>query len=276
MVNYYAKFLPNLSSTLAPLYGLLEKKASWSWGKEQEAAFKTAKTQLTSSCLLVHYDPQKPLVLSCDASPYGVGAVLSHRMEDGSEQPIAFASRSLAPAEKKYAQLEKEGLAIVFGVKKFNQYLLGRKFAILSDHKPLQHLFSPSRPVPPLASARIQRWALTLGAYDYTIEDKPGPEHANADTLSRLPLPECTSTIPQPAEVIFLLDTLGNTPVTPMDRPRPAAVTGPGDGFERMEGVGDGSNPSIRTKEGRTLRPRWMSPVGSSSHCAFCRPLQSP
>ena len=213
MVNYYAKFLPNLSSTLAPLYRLLEKKTSWSWGKEQEAAFKTAKTHLTSSCLLVHYDPQKPLVLSCDASPYGVGAVLSHRMEDGSEQPIAFASRSLAPAEKKYAQLEKEGLAILFGVKKFNQYLLGRKFAILSDHKPLQHLFSPSRPVPPLASARIQRWALTLGAYDYTIEYKPGPEHANADSLSRLPLPESTSTTPQPAELIFLMDTLSNTPV---------------------------------------------------------------
>ena len=78
MVNYYAKFLPNLSSTLAPLYRLLEKTTSWSWGKEQEAAFKTTKMHLTSSCLLVHYEPQKPLVLSCDASPYGVGVVLSH------------------------------------------------------------------------------------------------------------------------------------------------------------------------------------------------------
>ena len=139
--------------------------------------------------------------------------MLSHRMDDGSEKPVAFASRSVAPAEKKYAQLEKEGLAIVFGVKKFNQYLLGRKFVILSDHKPLQHLFSASRPVPPLASARIQRWALTLGAYDYSIEYKPGPEHANANTLSRLPLPEVTSAVPQPAEIIFLMDTLGNTPI---------------------------------------------------------------
>ena len=213
MINYYSKFLPNLSSTLAPLYRLLEKKTGWSWGEKQEAAFQTAKKQLTSTRLLVHYDPRRPLVLSCDASPYGVGAVLSHRMDDGSEQPIAFASRSLTPAERRYAQLEKEGLAIIFGVKKFNQYLLGRTFVILSDHKPLQHLFSANCPVPPLASARIQRWALTLGAYNYSIEYKPGQDHANADTLSRLPLPESVLNVPQPAELILLMDTLDNTPV---------------------------------------------------------------
>ena len=213
MINYYSKFLPNLSSTLAPLYRLLEKKTGWSWGEKQEAAFQTAKKQLTSTRLLVHYDPRRPLVLSCDASPYGVGAVLSHRMDDGSEQPIAFASRSLAPAERKYAQLEKEGLAIVFGVKKFNQYLLGRTFVILSDHKPLQHLFSANRPVPPLASARIQRWALTLGVYNCSIEYKPGQDHANANTLSCLPLPESVLNVPQPAELILLMDTLDNTPV---------------------------------------------------------------
>ena len=123
-------------------YGLLEKKTSWSWGKEQEAPFKIAKTHLIS-CPQVHYDTQKPLVLSCDASPYGMGAVLLRRIEDGFEQPIAFASRSLAPAEK-YAQLEKEGLAILFGVKKKNQYLLDRKFAILSDHNPYSICLAPA------------------------------------------------------------------------------------------------------------------------------------
>jgi len=95
---------------------------------------KLAKTQLTSNCLLVYFDPNKEILLSCDASPYGVGAVLSHQLPDETERPIAFTSRSLSPAEKKYSHLDKEGLEIVTGVKKFHQYLYGRKFTICSDH----------------------------------------------------------------------------------------------------------------------------------------------
>ena len=213
LLNYYSKFLPNLSSILAPLYQLLQKQKKWSWGKEQEDAFRKAKAQLTSNSLLVHYDPDKELLLSCDASPYGVGAVLSHKMEDGTEKPIAFASRSLAAAERKYSQLDKEGLAIIFGVKKFHPYLFGRKFTILSDHKPLQHLFCESRVVPNMASARIQRWALLLGAYDYRICYKPGKEHANADLLSRLPLPESPTQISPPGETILVMETLQTSPI---------------------------------------------------------------
>jgi len=123
--------------------------------------------------VLAHYDPSKPLILACDTSPYGVGAVLSHQCEDGSERPVAYASRSLSPAEKKYSQLDKEGLAIIFGAKRFHQYVVGHHFS----------------GVPTLASARIQRWALILGAYSYSIQYKPGPAHANADVFSRLPLP---------------------------------------------------------------------------------------
>lgn len=108
LVNYYSKFLPNLSNTLAPLYRLLQKNTRWCWGAEQKKAFQKAKESLTSDCVLVHFDPAKPLILACDASPYGVGAVLSHRMENGKDQPIAFSSRTLAPAEKKYSQLERE------------------------------------------------------------------------------------------------------------------------------------------------------------------------
>ena len=92
LINYYGKFLPNLSSTLAPLYQLLQQNTQWQLGDSQVTAFNTAKEALQSSTLLVHYDSSKPLTLACDASPYGIGAVLSHRFEDGSEKPIGFAS----------------------------------------------------------------------------------------------------------------------------------------------------------------------------------------
>ena len=214
LVNFYSKFLPNLATRLAPLYHLLQKEAKWCWEAAQKKSFKEAKAQLSSSALLAHYDPSQELLLTCDASPYGVGAVLSHRLADGNDKPVAFASRSLAAAEKKYAQIEKEGLAIVFGVKRFHQYLAGRKFTINSDHKPLQTLFSETRPVPVLASARIQRWAQLLGAYDYVIAYKPGDQLANADSLSRLPLPEAPMDVPVPGETILLMSNLQDTPVT--------------------------------------------------------------
>ena len=211
MLNYYSKFLPNLSTLLAPLYKLLHKKTSWQWDEAQQEAFCKAKELLVSSPVLVHFDPAKPLGLSCDASPYGIGAVLSHKLANGTEHPVAYASRSLSPAELNYAQLDKEDLAIIFSVK---QYLLGRKFTIYSDHKPLEHLFSRSHAVPPLASARIQRWALTLDAYDYNINYKPGKDQINADLLSRLPLPEAPREVPVPADTILLMDYLQASPIT--------------------------------------------------------------
>ena len=116
-------------------------------------------------------------------------------------------------AERKYSQLDKEGLAIIFAVKRFHQYLYGRKFIIHSDHKPLQHIFGNNRPVPAMASARIQRWALTLAAYSYTILYKPGKEISQADGLSRLPLSESPSEVPVPGETVLLLETIQMSPV---------------------------------------------------------------
>ena len=137
LINYYGKFLPNLSTVLFLLYSLLQKETKWTWNDVQQKLFDKVKSLLASDCVLVHYDPSEEVIVACDASPYGVGAVLSHREANGQEKPIAFASRSLAVAEKKYSQLEKEGLAIVFAVKRFHQYLFGQHFIILSDHKPL-------------------------------------------------------------------------------------------------------------------------------------------
>ena len=118
MVNYYSRFLPNLSAILSPPYHLLQKGVSWSWDKEQEKAWKQSKSMLQSPQALVHFDSEKDIVLSCDASDYGVAAVISHRMEDGSERPVAYASRTLNSAEKNYSQIVKEAIAIVHGVKK--------------------------------------------------------------------------------------------------------------------------------------------------------------
>ena len=213
MINYYQKYLSNLSTILAPLHGLLEKEKSWKWTKEHQESFMKSKELLKSSRLLVHYDPEKDLLLACDASPYGLEVVLSHPMADNTEQPIAFASRSLTPAEKNYSQLDKEALAIVFGVRKFHQYLYGRHFTILTDHKPLERVFNPDKTTPQMAAARIQRWALILAAYTYSIQYKEGSQNANADALSRLPLPDTPTSTPVPGETILLMELLENTPV---------------------------------------------------------------
>ena len=114
----------------------------------QEDTFKKAKELLTSSQVLVHFDPKLDLILACDTSSYGVGAVLAHRMSDGIEKLIAFVSRTLTKAERRYAQIQREGLACVFGVTKLHAYLYGRHFTLITDHKPLTSLFSEHRGVP--------------------------------------------------------------------------------------------------------------------------------
>ena len=157
MINYSSKFIPDFPSKLHPLYELLSNKTKWFWSESCEAAFLWAKGVLPSDQVLVHYDPSKPLVLSVDAGPHGIGAVLSHRLGDGSEKPIEYASRTLSMAERNYAQIEKEGLAIVFGIKRFNLYLYGRKFTLFTDHQPLTRIFGPKSGIPPLAAARITK-----------------------------------------------------------------------------------------------------------------------
>jgi len=103
---------------------------------------------------------------------------------DKTEKPIAYASHKLTKAEANYAQIQKEALSIVFGVKKFRQYLLGREFRLYTDHKPLLSIFHPRKGIPEVAASRLQRWAITLAAYDYEVHYKPSTQHGNADALS--------------------------------------------------------------------------------------------
>ena len=123
LLNYYGKFIRNLSSILHPLNRLLQVQQKWDWTEECFRAFKRAKDQLPSSEVLIHYDPKLPINLANDASEYGIGAVISHLLPDGTDRQISFASRTLTASEKNYAQLEKEVLSLIYGVKKFHLYL---------------------------------------------------------------------------------------------------------------------------------------------------------
>ena len=129
--------------------------------------------QESKKAVLVHYDVTKPIKVYCDASPYGLGACLMHVLE-GQIKPVAFASRTLTQAEHNYAQVECEALAIVFAVKKFNQYLYGREFTLVTDHRPLCKILGHDQGVPVLAAERIQHWSLILGSYRYRVEYTPG------------------------------------------------------------------------------------------------------
>ena len=105
---------------------------------------------------------------------------------DGIEKPIAHASKTLTETQRRYSQIEREALAIIFGVKKFHQFLFGRKFCLVTDHKPLVSIFSPEKQFPVLTAQRLQRYAIILMAYQFEIKYKPTKNHANADGLSRL------------------------------------------------------------------------------------------
>ena len=216
MIQYYARFLPNLSTELAPLHDLLKKDAPWEWGEDQGKSFTKVKQMLLQDRILTHFDPGLPVTLACDSSSYGLGAVLSHMFPDGSERPIAYASRSLSGAEKQYAQIEKEALALYWGVKKFRLYLEGHRFTLITDHQPLKFILSPDKAIPVTAAARLQRWSLFLGAFTYDIQYRPTGQHANCDGLSRLPVDD---EIPDRTDdtAIFYNSIVDTLPVTAKD-----------------------------------------------------------
>ena len=217
LLNFYRRFLPQAASMLEPLNKLLRSSVPWTWGKDQADAFAASKEALLKSDALVHFDPQKPLVVVADSSAYGIGAVLCHLI-DKEERPICFASRTLSSAERNYAQLEKEALAIVFALRKFHYYLWGQaNFTLVTDHKPLLGLFSGTKGISPQASGRIQRWSLLLQAYNFTLRHRSGELIGTADALSRLPLhPSTTESTPVPGDWIQLVNFLESSPVTSM------------------------------------------------------------
>ena len=176
-INYLAKFIPNVSEVTAPIRELIRKDTVFTWSHTQQSAFNKIKSILSKSPVLTYYDVTKPVVVSCDASKSGLGAVLMQE-----DKPVAYASRALTDAETRYAQIEKELLAVVFAMERFNQYTYGKLVDVESDHKPLESILKKS-----LSSAppRLQRMLLRLQKYDISLKYKPGKEMVVADTLSR-------------------------------------------------------------------------------------------
>jgi hypothetical protein len=180
-VSYLARFLPKLSDVLEPLRHLTVKDVPWVWGAEHDRSFDEVKRLVTTAPVLSYYDPDLPLVIQCDASEKGIGCALLQK-----ERPVAYSSRALTATETRYAQIEKEMLAIVFSLEKFNQYTYGRHTIVHSDHKPLESIVKK-----PLTRAprRPQGMIPRTQKYDYEIVYLKGKEMHIADMLSRSFLP---------------------------------------------------------------------------------------
>ena len=215
LVNYYHRFLPNLSTVVGPLNELLQNNWKWKWTSKCDESFAKVKELITSEQVLCHYNTNLPIRLATDASPYGIGAVLSHIFEDGTEHPIAFASRSLTKAEKGYSQIDKEALSIYWGIQKFHTYLYGRRFTLITDHKPLVSIFHPEKSLPAMTTARLQRYAIFLSSHNYSIEYRKTVQHGNADGLSRLPLAlSNTDSTNEDVDTVYYASQLESLPIS--------------------------------------------------------------
>ena len=185
MVQYLAKFVPNLASNSSALRQLLVKDANWEWTEEHTKQFHDLQFLVTNNPVLKYFDPNLPVKLSVDVSKSGLGSVLLQLHKDG-WHPVAFASRALSKTERRYSQIEKETLAVVYASEKFNQFVYGHRFLVESDHKPLQSIFKHNiNKAPP----RIQRLLLHLQKYDIDLIFSHGNSIPVSDALSQAYLP---------------------------------------------------------------------------------------
>ena len=180
IATYMSPFTKDLAHHATPLRELLKKDVDYQWTASHEQAFKNVKERICSEATLAYYSPKDKTTVQVDASGLGLGATL---LQNG--KPIAFASKTLSPAEKRYANIEREMLAVVFGCERFHNYVYGTRFTIQSDHKPLEMI---SRKNLYAAPTRLQRMLLRVQQYDFDITYLPGKDVLLADALSRQPL----------------------------------------------------------------------------------------
>jgi hypothetical protein len=181
LVGYYRRFIEDFSKIARPLHELTKKNVKFKWEEKHQKAFEKLKEKLIEYPILGFPDYEKEFVLMTDASKEGLGAILSQKNNEGKEIVIAYGSKSLLPAEKNYPITDMECLAIVWGIKHFHEYLIGRKFKIITDHSALVTLQTAKIP-----KGRRGKWMMELQQYDFKIEHRPGKSNGNADALSRL------------------------------------------------------------------------------------------
>ena len=180
IATYMGSYLPHLSQQLAPLRDMLKEDIEFQWTASHQARYDDVKKQIAKCTTLAYYNPSLESVIQVDASSRGLGAVL---LQEG--RPIAFASKALTATEQRYANIEREMLAVVFGCERFHMYVYGRSFTVISDHKPLEMICLKNLTAAP---PRLQRMLLKVQGYDFVIKYKPGKELLLADGLSRLPV----------------------------------------------------------------------------------------
>uniref|UniRef100_A0A5S6QXP6 RNA-directed DNA polymerase n=1 Tax=Trichuris muris TaxID=70415 RepID=A0A5S6QXP6_TRIMR len=153
LLNFYSAFMPKKATVLEPLHRFLDAttKSNCCCSKKEHKAFEAAKELLTAKSVLAHFDGTKPLLLACDSSEHGLGAILS-QIEEGQEKAVAYACRTMFKTVPNYGQIDKEALALMFGVQKFHQYHFGRHFTAVTDHKPLLDLLGTKKPTSPVMS----------------------------------------------------------------------------------------------------------------------------
>ena len=187
LTNYYRRFVPNFSHVVHALTELTKKNQPFTWDTPQNQAFMELKKILSTSPVLAFPDFTKDFVVYTDASEFGIGAVLSQIQEVPEhgmvEVVIAYMSRHLLERERHWPTIEKEAFAIIQACKTFYSYLYGRKFTVITDHKPLQWLKSIKEP-----TGRLMRWSLWIQQFDIEIGYRPGKTNQNADCLSRVPV----------------------------------------------------------------------------------------
>ncbi len=185
LAGYYRSFVPDFATLAKPLTSMADKGRFFHWNEGCQVAFDALRELLMSSPILGYPQEEGQLVLDTDASDTGLGAVLSQRQEE-KEVVLSYGSRTLTKPERNYCVTRRELLAIIFGLKKFRHYLLGRNVLIRTDHAALKWVMAFKEP-----EGQVARWIQVLDTYDYTIEHRPGRLHGNADGLSRIPCRQC-------------------------------------------------------------------------------------